>query len=70
LILLAGPSTELDPGEAARFVEAAANVLQMPIDPAHYASVVRNFAVLMCHARLVMEFALENTVEVAPVFRA
>ncbi len=70
MILAVVPPTELDDAGAALFVEAAANILVMPIDAAYHASVVQNFAVLMAHARLVMTFALENTMEVAPVFRA
>ncbi len=64
------PPTELDAAEAAHFVAAAANILALPIDPEYHASVVQNFVVLMGHARLIMTFALEATIEVAPVFRA
>ncbi len=64
------PPPESGLAEAAVFVNAAAGILEMPVDPAYLDGVVRNFAVLMGHASLVMAFALESTIEVAPVFRA
>ena len=57
-----------DPLDA--FVEAAARVLVLPLEPQWHAAIKANLAVNLRLAALVAEFALPDEAEPAPVFRA
>jgi hypothetical protein len=57
------------PFDAEAYVDAAAALIGLPIDPAHRAGVVVNIERLAQMAALVMEFALPEEAEPAPVFR-
>jgi hypothetical protein len=51
------------------YVDAAAALIGLPIDPAHRPGVVVNLERLAQMAALVMEFPLPDEAEPAPVFR-
>jgi hypothetical protein len=55
--------------DAQAYVDAAAALIGLPIDPAHRPGVVLNFERLAQMAALVMEFPLPDEAEPAPVFR-
>jgi hypothetical protein len=50
------------------YVEQAAQLLALPLDPDDYPGVVQNFATLVAIANLVMEFPLPEDLEAAPTF--
>ncbi|KQP50894.1 DUF4089 domain-containing protein [Methylobacterium sp. Leaf108] len=54
----------------AAYVEAAAGLLGLPLDPAWAAGVADNLAVLSAAAERVAAFPLPDEAEVAPVFEA
>jgi hypothetical protein len=51
------------------YVDAAAALIGLPIDPAHRPGVIVNLERIAQMAALVMEFALPEEAEPAPVFR-
>jgi hypothetical protein len=51
-------------------VEAGAEALGLPLDPAWQASVKFNLALILRHAALVEEFPLPDDAEPAPVYHA
>jgi hypothetical protein len=51
------------------YVDAAAALIGLPLDPAHRPGVVLNLARIAQMAALVMEFSLPDETEPAPVFR-
>jgi hypothetical protein len=51
------------------YVDAAAAVAGLAIDPAHRPGVLANFERIAQIAALVMEFPLDEQVEAAPVFQ-
>ena len=53
-----------------RLVDAAADALGLPLDPAWRPAVKGNLAVTLQHAALVTAFALPDEAEPAPVFEA
>jgi len=55
--------------DAEAYVDAAAALIGLPIDPAHRPGVVVNIARIAQMAALVMEFPLPDEAEPAPVFR-
>ena len=55
--------------DAEAYVDAAAALIGLPIDPAHRPGVIVNFERIAQMAALVMEFALPEKAEPAPVFR-
>lgn len=55
---------------AEQFIDHAARLLQLPIDPAHRASVLLEFNLLMGHARHLMGHDADRHTEAAPVFLA
>jgi hypothetical protein len=55
--------------DAEAYVDAAAALIGLPIDPAHRPGVVFNLERLAQMAALVMEFPLPEEAEPAPVFR-
>jgi putative aminopeptidase FrvX len=55
--------------DAEAYVDAAAALIGLPIDPAHRPGVVVNLDRIAQMAALVMEFALPDEAEPAPVFR-
>jgi hypothetical protein len=55
--------------DAARYMDAAAAALALPIAPEHRPGVVANLERLAAMAALVMEFPLPDETEAAPVFR-
>jgi hypothetical protein len=57
------------PFDAGAYVDAAAALIGLPIDPAHRPGVVVNLERIAQMAALVMEFALPEEAEPAPVFR-
>ena len=57
------------PFDAEAFVDAAAALIGLPIDPAHRPGVVLNMERIAQMAALVMEFPLPDEIEPAPVFR-
>jgi hypothetical protein len=57
------------PFDAEAYVDAAAALIGLPIDPAHRPGVVLNMGRIAQMAALVMEFPLPDEVEPAPVFR-
>lgn len=59
------PSPPLDD-----FIVAAATTLDLPLDPAWKASVKTNLEVTLKHAATVVEFALPDEAEPAPIFEA
>ena len=52
------------------FVQSAARVLALPLEPQWLAAIKANLAVNMRLAELVAEFALPDEAEPAPIFRA
>jgi hypothetical protein len=56
------------PFDAAAYVDAAAALIGLPIDPAHRPGVVLNMQRIAEMAALVMEFPLPDETEAAPVF--
>ncbi len=61
----APPSDPLDD-----FVQSAARVLALPVEPQWLAAIKANLAVNLRLAELVAEFALPDESEPAPIFRA
>jgi hypothetical protein len=57
------------PFDAEAYVDAAAVLIGLPIDPAHRPGVVVNLERIAQMAALVMGFALPDETEPAPVFR-
>ncbi len=57
------------PFDAEAYVDAAARLIGVPLDPAHRPGVIVNVARIAEMAALVMEFPLPDEVEPAPVFR-
>jgi hypothetical protein len=57
-----------DPLES--FVDAAAQVLDLPVDPAWRGAVKENLSVLLRQAALFQDFSLPDETEPAPVFIA
>ena len=55
--------------DADAYVEAAAALIGLPIDPAHRPGVVLNLERIAQMAALVMDFPLPDEIEPAPVFR-
>jgi hypothetical protein len=51
-------------------VEAGAEVLGLPLDPAWHAGVKFNLQLILRHAALVDEFSLPDDAEPAPVYHA
>jgi hypothetical protein len=51
------------------YVDAAAALIGLPIDPAHRLGVIVNFERLAQMAALVIEFPLPDEAEAAPAFR-
>ena len=70
------PSRTRKPGKAAPsdplddFVQSAARVLALPIEPQWLAAIKANLAVNLRLAELVAEFALPDEAEPAPIFTA
>jgi hypothetical protein len=56
--------------DAAAYVDAAAALIGLPLDPAHRAGVILNMQRIAEMAALVMSFPLPDGVEPAPVFVA
>jgi 1-carboxybiuret hydrolase subunit AtzG-like protein len=56
------------PEELGAYVDEAANLIGLPIAPAHRPGVIQYLGGIMGAATLVMEFALPDDVEQAPVF--
>jgi hypothetical protein len=59
------PSDPLD-----SFVDAAAQVLDLPLDPAWRGAVKANLSVILSQAALFADFSLPDDAEPAPVFTA
>jgi len=59
----------VEPEDVAAYVDAAAALLDLPIDAAHRPAVIAHLAGLLAGARLFTEFAIPDDVEPAPVFR-
>jgi hypothetical protein len=57
------------PFDVAAYVDAAASLTGLPIDPAHRPGVVLNIERIAEMAALVMAFPLPDDTEPAPVFR-
>jgi hypothetical protein len=57
------------PLDAEAYVDAAAALIGLPIDPAYRPGVVVNLERIAQMAALIMEFALPDEAEPAPVFR-
>jgi len=57
-----------EPMDYTTYVEQAAAVVGLPIPPEYHQSVVENFERIAAIAQLVMEFPLDEDVEIAPVF--
>ncbi len=57
-----------EPMDYTTYVEQAAAVVGLPIPPEYHQSVVENFERIAAIAQLVMEFPLDDDVEIAPVF--
>jgi hypothetical protein len=57
------------PFDSETYVDAAAALIGLPIDPAYRPGVVVNLERIAQMAALVMEFALPDEAEPAPVFR-
>ena len=56
------------PFDAAAYVDAAADLIGLPLDPAHRPGVILNMQRIAEMAALVMAFPLPDDVEPAPVF--
>lgn len=52
------------------YIEAAAEALDLPLDPAWKPAVKANLAVTLGHAATVAEFALPDEAEPAPIYKA
>lgn len=52
------------------YIEAAAEALNLPLDPAWKPAVKANLAVTLGHAATVAEFALPDEAEPAPIYKA
>jgi hypothetical protein len=57
-----------DEFDAARYLDAVAPAIGLPIAAAHRPGVVVNLARIEALARLVLDFPLDDTIEPAPVF--
>jgi hypothetical protein len=57
-----------EPFDAEAYVDAAARLIGLPIDPAHRPGVVLNLERLAQMAALVMDFDLPEETEPAPVY--
>ena len=57
-------SDPLDP-----FIDAAAQALALPVDPAWKPAIRVHLEVTLAQARLIDDFALPDTLEPAPVYR-
>jgi len=57
------------PFDAAAYVDAAAALTRLPLDPTHRLGVILNMQRIAEMAALVMAFPLPDDVEPAPVFR-
>ncbi len=55
--------------DAERYVDAAAALIGLPLDPAHRPGVILNLERIAEMAALVMAFSLPEKTEPAPVFR-
>jgi Protein of unknown function (DUF4089) len=53
-----------------QFIEAAARMLSLPIEPEWKAAIRANLEMSLRHAALVDEFPLQDDAEPAPVFKA
>jgi hypothetical protein len=62
---MATPPDPLD-----EFIEAAARVLEIPLDPGWKPAVKSNLEVTLKHAAAVAEFDLPDDAEPAPIFKA
>jgi Protein of unknown function (DUF4089) len=62
---MAKPDETLD-----QFIEAAARMLSLPIEPEWKATIRANLEMTLKHAALVDEFPLPDETEPAPVFKA
>ena len=56
------------PFDPETFIDAAAQLLELPLDPAHRPGVVLNLRRLADLAELVMSFPLPDDAEPAPIF--
>jgi hypothetical protein len=56
------------PTEVGAYVDAAAQLIALPIAPEHRPGVIQFMGVVLWAAALVMEFPLPDEVEAAPVF--
>jgi hypothetical protein len=56
--------------DAATYVDAAAALIELPLDPVHRPGVILNMQRIAEMAALVMAFLLPDDAEPAPVFRA
>jgi len=56
--------------ELDRYIDTAALILQLPMQPEWKAAVRENLAVTLKHAATVSEFPLPDDTEPAPVFQA
>jgi hypothetical protein len=63
-----GKSPPVDPLDG--FIDAAARVLALPVEPQWHAAIKANLEVNLRMATLVAEFALPDETEPAPVFTA
>jgi hypothetical protein len=57
-----------EPFDAAAYVDAAARLIGLPLDPAHRPGVALNLERIAQMAALVMEFDLPEETEPAPVY--
>jgi hypothetical protein len=57
-----------EPFDAKAYVDAAAKLIGLPLDPAHRSGVVLNLERIAQMAALVMEFDLPEETEPAPVY--
>jgi hypothetical protein len=64
----AAPAPGVDPLDG--FIEAAARVLALPLEPQWLPDIKANLAVTLRAAALVADFALPDESEPAPIFRA
>jgi len=64
----AAPAPPLDPLDG--FIEAAARVLALPVEPQWLPDIKANLAVTLRAASLVTDFPLPDESEPAPIFRA
>jgi Protein of unknown function (DUF4089) len=56
------------PFDVAVYVDAAAALIELPLDPAHRPGVILNMQRIADMAALVMSFPLPDDVEPAPIF--